>query len=74
MDPDGNVWVVLSLLGDSATTLRVFARDGRVVGDVAIPAELDVLEIGSDYLLASGEDAEGEAWVRMHRVRRTRAR
>ena len=71
MDPDDNVWVVLSALGDSATTLRVFGPDDRVLGDVTVPAALEVLEIGSDYLLASGETPEGEPWVRVYRVRRT---
>jgi len=71
MDPDDNVWVVLSVLGDSVTRLRIFGPDDRVLGDVTVPAELDVLEIGSDYLLGSGENAEGEPWVRVYRVRRT---
>jgi hypothetical protein len=35
---------------------------------------LSVREIGSDYLLASGETPEGEPWVRMYRVRRSPAR
>jgi hypothetical protein len=66
--------VVLSVLGDSVTTLRVFGRDDRVLGDVSIPAALEIHEIGSDYLLASGETPEGEPWVRMYRVRRTATR
>jgi hypothetical protein len=73
VDPDDNVWVVLSVLGDSLTTLRVFGRDDRVLGDVSIPAALEIHEIGSDYLLASGESADGEPWVRVYRVRRTAA-
>jgi len=73
-DPDDNVWVVLSFPGDSVTTLRVFGRDDRVLGDVSIPAALEIHEIGSDYLLASGESADGEPWVRMYRVRRAAAR
>jgi hypothetical protein len=73
-DPDENVWVVLSVFGDSVTTLRVFGRDDRVLGDVSIPAALEIHEIGSDYLLASGETPEGEPWVRMYRVRRSPAR
>jgi hypothetical protein len=74
MDPQRNLWVVLSQPGDSVTVFRVFGRDNRVLGDVTVPAELDVQEIGSDYLLASGESAEGEPWVRVYRVRRSPAR
>lgn len=73
-DPGDNLWVVLSFPGDSVTTLRVFSRDDRLLGDVSIPAALEVLEIGSNYLLASGETAEGEPWVRMYNVRRRPAR
>jgi len=73
-DPDDNVWVVLSFPGDSVTTLRVFGPDDRMLGDVSIPAALHIREIGSDYLLASGETPEGEPWVRMYRLRRSRAR
>jgi hypothetical protein len=73
-DPDGDVWVILSVLGDSVTTLRVFGPDDRLLGDVTVPVEMDVLEIGSDYLLGSGEDADGEPWVRVYQVRRTATR
>lgn len=73
-DADDNVWVVLSFPGDSVTTLRVFGPDDQVLGDVSIPAALNVHEIGADYLLASGETPEGEPWVRMYRVRRSRTR
>ena len=73
-DPADNLWVVLSAPGDSVTTLRVFGPDDRVLGDVSVPAALEVYEIGSDYLLASGETPEGEPWVRMYRVRRSPAR
>jgi len=73
VDPDDNVWVVLSFPGDTATTLRVFGPDDRMLGDVTVPEELNVLEIGSDYLLASGESPAGEPWVRVYAVRRTRS-
>jgi len=74
VDPDDNVWVVLSALGDSVTSLRIFGPDDRLLGDLTVPAALDVHEIGADYLLGSGETAEGEPWVRVYRVSRTVAR
>lgn len=74
MDPDDNVWVVLSFPADSVTTLRVFGPDDRVLGNAMVPAGMNVLEVGSDYLLGSGESAEGEPWVRVYRVRKTPAR
>ncbi len=73
-DPEDNVWVVLSLPGDSVTVLRVFDPHDRVVNDVSVPAALNVHEVGADYLLASGETPDGEPWVRMYRVRRSPAR
>ncbi len=74
IDPADNVWVVLSFPGDSVTTLRAFRPDDRLLGDVTVPAELDVHEVGTDYLLGSGETADGEPWVRVYRLRRTPAR
>jgi len=74
VDPYDNMWVVLSAPWDSVTMLRVFGPDDRFLGDVSIPAALEVHEIGTDYLLGSGETLEGEPWIRMYRVRRSPAR
>jgi hypothetical protein len=38
------------------------------MADVTIPAGLDVLEIGADYILGVGSTANGAAQVRLHRL------
>ena len=73
IDPSGDVWVVLSQPGDSVTSIAVFGDDDHRVGSLTLPAEMEVLEVGLDYLLSSGETGGGEPWVRMYRVRRTPA-
>jgi hypothetical protein len=74
IDPSDNAWVVLSAPGDSMTRLRILGRDGQLLSDATLAAEVEVLEVGSDYMLASGESVGGESWVAMYRVRRAAAR
>lgn len=56
--PDGLVWWVTSLPVDSATTLVGF-RDGAPVFELALPAEIEPFEIGTDYLLGRRLDQDG---------------
>lgn len=69
-DTDDNVWVVTSMPGDSVTQLRSIGRNGRVIDIMTLSAGLEILEVGSDYLLASGETAAGEPFIRVYRIRR----
>lgn len=71
-DPDGTLWVQLSIPGDSTTWLRGLRADGTVVGDVRLPTEMHVFEMGRDYLLASYDAADGNLHVVLYRLRRTR--
>jgi 6-bladed beta-propeller protein len=68
-DPDGNLWVEISIPGDSTTWLRGFGGDGRVLGDVRLPIELHVFEIGRDYVLGSYDAADGNLHVATYRLR-----
>lgn len=56
----GGLFVVTSPLGADATTIRVFDGAGASLGDILIPGDLEIFEIGSDYLLGMTQDAEGE--------------
>lgn len=69
-DPSGIVWVNLSFPGDSATTLLGLRENGERVGEVTVPRELHVFEVGSDYVLGRYDDAEGEQHVAAYRFRR----
>lgn len=67
-DPQSLLWVQLSVPGDSTTRLRVFDGEGKTVGEVSIPGEIQVMEVGTDYLLASREGTDGEIHLVMHPV------
>lgn len=56
LDPAGRLWVVTSFPGDPSTTLRAFNLGGEPIGEVRIPTEIKVLEVGGDYILGSVED------------------
>lgn len=57
---NGALFVVTSPLGDGITELQAFDRQGTTIGEVHIPVDLEVFEIGTDYLLGMSADAEGE--------------
>jgi hypothetical protein len=71
-DPDGLLWVVLSVPGDKDTQLRAIRATGAVVADAVVPVNLSVFEIGADYILGAREDADGEQHVVMFRLHRGR--
>lgn len=74
VDDENALWAVTSLPGDGETRIRVIDVDnGTLLGEVNLPVELTILEIGSDYLLASFEDEEGFPHVAKYDVRRIRS-
>lgn len=72
VDPDGVLWANLSVPGDTAAVLRAFDTTGRVLGEVRIPIELKVFEIGRDYVLGTYQDRGGEPVVALYGLRRGR--
>jgi hypothetical protein len=57
---NGVLFVVTSPLGDNITELQAFDGVGASLGKIRIPADLEIFEIGTDYLLGMSVDAEGE--------------
>ncbi len=57
LDRVGRLWVVLSFPGDSMTVLRAFDGRGVAIGEVRVPADIRVLEVGEDYVLGALLDA-----------------
>jgi hypothetical protein len=57
LDAAGHLWVLLSFPGDPTTSLRAFTLRGDVIGDVLVPTDLRILELGDDYILGTIEDA-----------------
>lgn len=72
VDPDGVVWANLSVPGDTAAVLRALDAAGRVLGEVRIPVDLKVFEIGRDYMLGTYEGRSGEPLVALYRLRKGR--
>lgn len=69
-DPAGGLWVVRSSPGDSTTMVRVLTVDGRPRGDIALPADTRVFEVGRDYILGVYQTDDGTELVAMYRIRR----
>jgi hypothetical protein len=63
---------VTSVPGDGVTIIQAAEPDGRVVGEVRLPVEMDVFEIGSDYLLGAYQLPDGEQRVAAYRFSRSR--
>ena len=71
IDRDSNIWVKrFALPGHSTDRWGVFDRGGRFLGHVAVPAGLEVYEIGPDYVLGSETDSLYVQRVRGYRLHR----
>jgi sugar lactone lactonase YvrE len=73
VDADDYVWVRPYVAPALATVnWHVFAPDGRHTAVVALPRNLDVFEIGRDYVLGKFlDEVEAQPLVRMYGLRRT---
>ncbi len=70
-DAAGMIWVQEYYdSGADTAAWSVFDRDGRWIGDVAIPTAWSILEIGEDYLLVRVADEFDVETIRLHRLRR----
>jgi len=73
VDGDLNVWVrESSRPGQRHSEWSVFSATGELLGTVAMPSGIDVLDIGADYVLGLQRDALGVEYVRKFRLRRDR--
>ena len=48
----------------------VFNADGRWLGEVVLPEDLEVYEIGEDYVLGKETDEFDVEYVRVYRIRK----
>lgn len=69
IDPDGNLWLQAPRAG-AITDQRwiVFSREGRARGTVSAPRNLNVQEIGRDWLLGIALDEDQVEHVRLYRL------
>lgn len=69
-DREGNLWVQDSHAAADRVDWTVYDRAGKQVARVALPTILQILEIGSDYLLALSRDDLGVETVQMFSLER----
>jgi hypothetical protein len=73
LDVDGNVWIQRFQPpwgGGEPTRWWVFSGAGRLLGQVSLPAGLEVEAIGRDRILGVATDELGVERVQVHRIRR----
>ena len=66
LDSEGDLW---AQSGDLSRAV-VFDRHGQFAGTIRVPAELQIYQVGPDFVLGVIEDAAGER-VQVHRLYRT---
>ncbi len=65
-DADENLWVNHTATGPGPPIWSVFLADGRLLGEVEVPAGRTLLAIGDDEALASTTDSLGVAYVHLY--------
>jgi hypothetical protein len=71
-DADGVLWVQLTVPGDPDTRLRAVGTKGETLGEVSLPANVVIHEVGRDYVLGAydaADDVPHFALFRLHRGR-----
>jgi hypothetical protein len=56
--------------GASAQVWAIYRGDGTFLGEMNLPREIDVREIGREYVLGVGKDASSVEFIAMHELRR----
>jgi hypothetical protein len=73
VDDDLNLWVrESSRVGRQSSEWSVFSASGEFLGTVLMPPGIDVLDIGTDYVLGLQRDELGVEYVRKFPLRRDR--
>jgi hypothetical protein len=71
VDADANLWVMRArVLRSNPASADVFDSSGRLLGSVALPANVKLFEIGSDYVLGVWKDGVGLEHVREYSIRK----
>lgn len=67
VDAQQRIWLAIyKRPGDRAQNWYFFTIDGRIVGQVAVPAALTVMDAGDDYMLGAWRDADGVQTIRLY--------
>ncbi|HSJ09206.1 MAG TPA: 6-bladed beta-propeller [Longimicrobiales bacterium] len=71
VDPDGNLWVgapANTILSEFPSSWSVYDRDGRLLGSVAAPAGLRVLEVGRDAIAGVWRDEDDVEYIHVYPI------
>jgi hypothetical protein len=73
VDAQGYLWAeVFRAQGDSTSyQWNVFTPEGRSFGTLELPPQLDVMQVGADFLLGRWTDADGLEYVRRYSLKRS---
>jgi hypothetical protein len=72
LDRLGNLWVEeYRQPGDQRSIWQVFGQDGRRIARAEIPVELQVLDIGADYLMGIAQDELGVERILQYALEKT---
>jgi hypothetical protein len=73
VDSQGYLWAeVFRPQGDSISfQWNVFSPDGRAVGTVQMPPQLDVMQIGPNFILGRWTNSDGIEYVRRYSLRKS---
>lgn len=69
VDLSGNAWVGLWPSSDDEPghdTYEVFLADGRLLGEVAVPAGLELMDVGEDHVLGVRTDELGVPFIELY--------
>jgi hypothetical protein len=70
VDPGGNLWIVASALGDEHTLIQIVDPIKSRIGQVDFPFEMEVLEVGSRFILGWYVDRQDLPHVVLYRYAR----
>lgn len=62
-DQSGRFWIVETFAGETETILRSFGPTGAPLQRLRLPPLVRVMQVGADFVLAVGEDDNGEHFV-----------
>jgi len=69
-DTSGALYAVTSALGDGVTEIQVIDPNGRRIGELRLPVDVSVFEVGTDYILGATEDPKGEEHILLYHIAR----
>jgi len=73
IDTEGNLWIrESSRPGAQHSQWSVFAPSGELLGSLDMPPRLDVLEVGTDYVLGLARDDMDVEYILKYRLRKGR--